>query len=286
MESSTSSQPNQPYSPINHTNLDMNFEELIFSQDYNYSQDYSMGHGSGHGSMHGSALVHDDEDDSPVEEVSPVKPKKHSRRAARAKKDEPKEPPKDWTMARDRVVLSLKLVHQEVMTRSLANGKIGFALELVLFAPSSIMLKRIKKVVQFTSMKRMRLWMGRDLAKAKKKAPGSSRVGSSSLVDLVADKFFNIKQKKWGKKDEQQQSYIEFKNRELSIREAEAREIAQLKREKLEIQRRTLELAEREKRDRDILFYNSLIDPTLPLIQQQKLLEMKLKIKERYNLDY
>ncbi|GJX51880.1 hypothetical protein Tco_0280249 [Tanacetum coccineum] len=32
------------------------------------------------------------------------------------------------------------------MTRSLANGKIGFALELVLFAPSSIRLKRITKV--------------------------------------------------------------------------------------------------------------------------------------------
>ncbi|GJZ45937.1 retrotransposon protein, putative, ty3-gypsy subclass [Tanacetum coccineum] len=87
MESSTSSQPNQPYSPINPTNLDMNFEELIFSQDYNYSQDYSMGHGSGHGSApgstHGSAQgsvpFHDDEDDSPVEEVSPVKPKKPSR---------------------------------------------------------------------------------------------------------------------------------------------------------------------------------------------------------------
>ncbi|GJT17172.1 hypothetical protein Tco_0875878 [Tanacetum coccineum] len=97
MESSTSSQPNQPYSPINPTNLDMNFEELIFSQDYNYSQDYSMGHGSGHG----SAPVQDDEDDSPVKEVSPVKPKKPSRRAARAKKDEPKEPPKDWTMAEE-----------------------------------------------------------------------------------------------------------------------------------------------------------------------------------------
>ncbi|GJW09480.1 ribonuclease H-like domain-containing protein [Tanacetum coccineum] len=49
-----------------------------------------------------------------------------------------------------------------------------------------------------------------------------------------------------------------MKNQELSIREAEAREIAQLKREKLEIQRRALELAEREKRDRDILFYNSV----------------------------
>ncbi|GKD53020.1 hypothetical protein Tco_1286407 [Tanacetum coccineum] len=109
MESSTSSLPNQPYSPINPTNLDMNFEDLMFSQEYNYSQDYSMGHGSGHGSApgsaHGSAQgsvpFHDDEDDSPVEEVSPVKPKKPSRRAAKAKKDEPKEvkeTPKEWTV--------------------------------------------------------------------------------------------------------------------------------------------------------------------------------------------
>ncbi|GKB90422.1 hypothetical protein Tco_0962694 [Tanacetum coccineum] len=84
MESSTSSQPYQPYSPINPTNLDMNFEELMFSQEYNYSQDYSMGH-----------------DDSPVEEVSPVKPKKPSRHEAKAKKDETKkvkEPPKEWTV--------------------------------------------------------------------------------------------------------------------------------------------------------------------------------------------
>ncbi|GKB74657.1 pentatricopeptide repeat-containing protein [Tanacetum coccineum] len=35
-----------------------------------------------------------------------------------------------------------------------------------------------------------------------------------------------------------------------------AREAAELKREKLAIQRRPLELAEREKRDRDILFHN------------------------------
>ncbi|GJZ66029.1 hypothetical protein Tco_0622725 [Tanacetum coccineum] len=97
MESSTSSQQNQPSYPINPTNLDMNFDELIFSQDYNYSQDYSMGHGSGHD----SATVQDDEDDSPVEEVSPVKPKKTSRRTARAKKDEPKEPSKDWTMSEE-----------------------------------------------------------------------------------------------------------------------------------------------------------------------------------------
>ena len=43
--------------------------------------------------------------------------------------------------------------------------------------------------------------MGRDRAKAKKKAAGSSHGGSSSFVDLVADKFFNIKQKTRGKKE-------------------------------------------------------------------------------------
>ncbi|GJW43257.1 hypothetical protein Tco_0072056 [Tanacetum coccineum] len=244
MELSTSSQPNQPYSSINHTNLDMNFEELIFSQDYNYSQDYSRSHGSGHGSAHGSAPVQDDEDDSPVEEVSPVKPKKPSRRAARAKKDEPKEPPKDWTMARDRVVLNLG--RKKFKTSETTSGSASGGLNLNEEADEAV-----EETQEFRPM-------GRDRVKAKKKAAGSSRGGSSSLVDLVAD----------------------------NIREVEAREIAQLKREKLEIQRRTLELAEKEKRDRDILFYNSLIDPTLPPIQQKKLLEMKLKIKERYNLDY
>ncbi|GJV83887.1 hypothetical protein Tco_1523785 [Tanacetum coccineum] len=56
MDSSTSSQSNQPYSPLNRVNLDTDFEQLM------YSQDYSMGHGSGHG----SAPV---DDDSPVEEI-------------------------------------------------------------------------------------------------------------------------------------------------------------------------------------------------------------------------
>ncbi|GJY69551.1 hypothetical protein Tco_0472533 [Tanacetum coccineum] len=106
MESSTPSQPNHPYSLVNRINLDMDFKQNIFSQDYNYSQNYSMvycsGHGLAHGSAHGSPLVNDDkEDDSPVEEVSPIKPKKPLRRAARAKKDGPKEPPKDWTVAEE-----------------------------------------------------------------------------------------------------------------------------------------------------------------------------------------
>ncbi|GJR82315.1 retrotransposon protein, putative, ty3-gypsy subclass [Tanacetum coccineum] len=356
MESSTSSQPNQPYSPINPTNLDMNFEELIFSHDYNYSQDYSMGHGSAHGSV----PVHDDEDDSPVEEVSPVKPKKPSRRAARAKKDEPKEPPKDWTMAEETalcqawcdvsennidgnsmkskgfwdaviryfeketgssrgydsivskwknrvrprigafcaIINNVEANHEsgtndlDVYHKACAEYKMMYKSDFTLEHCYNVLKdhpgwKDVEMPYFYKSQGRKKSKtsettsgsasgglnlneeadeaveetqefrpMGRDRAKAKKKAAGSSRGGSSSLVDL------------------------------LSIREAEAREIAQLKREKLEIQRRTLELAEREKRDRDMLFYNSLIDPTLPPIQQQKLLEMKLEIKERYNLDY
>ncbi|GJW09479.1 hypothetical protein Tco_1575306 [Tanacetum coccineum] len=111
MESSTSSQPNQPYSPINPTNLDMNFEDLMFGQEYNYSQDYSMGHGSGHGltpgSTHGLFPFDDDEDNSPAEEVSPVKPKKPSKHTAKTKKDDPKEgkeAPKELTVAEEIVL--------------------------------------------------------------------------------------------------------------------------------------------------------------------------------------
>ncbi|GKD17360.1 retrovirus-related pol polyprotein from transposon TNT 1-94 [Tanacetum coccineum] len=98
MESSTSSQPYQQCSPINLTNLDMNFEDLMFSQEYNYNQDYSMGHGLGHSLAHDSVSIHDEEHDSPVEETSPVKPKKPLRRVTKDKKDEPKDAPKEWTV--------------------------------------------------------------------------------------------------------------------------------------------------------------------------------------------
>ncbi|GKA99223.1 ribonuclease H-like domain-containing protein [Tanacetum coccineum] len=84
--------------------------------------------------------------------------------------------------------------------------------------------------------------MGRDHSKAKNKSSTSSREGSSSFVDLVDDKFLNIKSTKWEKMQEQQDSYIKVKNRELDMQEAARKEAVQLKRAKLEIQRRTLEL--------------------------------------------
>ncbi|GJS65140.1 hypothetical protein Tco_0679704 [Tanacetum coccineum] len=160
-----------------------------------------MGHGSAHGLGHGSAPVDDDEeDDSHVEDVSP------SRRVSNAMKNNPKEPPKDWTVEEEITLCEAwKLVQQEA--------------------------DEFEKEVQ---EKRA---MGRDRAKAKKKSSASSRGGPSLFVDLVANKFLNIKKEKWGKMEEQQQSYIQLKNRELDIREAERREAAELKREKLAIQR-------------------------------------------------
>nr|GEV46839.1 hypothetical protein [Tanacetum cinerariifolium] len=97
MDSSTSFQANQPYSPLNRVNLDTKFGQLLNTQEYYQSQDYSMGQGS----AHGSAPVDDDDNDSPVEEMSPVK--KPSKRASKAKKNDAKdkEPAKDWTNAEE-----------------------------------------------------------------------------------------------------------------------------------------------------------------------------------------
>nr|GEV58171.1 hypothetical protein [Tanacetum cinerariifolium] len=290
----------------------MDFEQLMFSQEYNYSQDYFMGHGSAHGSV----PVNDDEEDhSPVEEVSPVKQKKPSRRTTRAKKDDHKEPPKDWTVAEETALCqalcdvsenniadnSMKtkgfwdvvITHFEnetgssrenhesstndldVYHKACAEYKMMYKqdftlehcynilkdrpgwLEVEMSTFFNTQLRNKSKTSETTSRsasggfnlndeadeavketQQLRP-MGRDRSKAKKKSVGSSRGGSSSFVDLVADKFLNIKRKN-GEKGTSNNS----------------REAAQLKREKLEIQRRMLELAERDKRDRDILFYN------------------------------
>ncbi|GKB32495.1 hypothetical protein Tco_0871896 [Tanacetum coccineum] len=123
---------------------------------------HGLGHGSAHGSAHGLIPFHNDEDDSPVEDVSPVKPKKPSRRVAKAKKDETKE--------------GRKKSKTSETTLGSASGGINLNEEA-------------DEAVQETQEFRP---MGRDRAKAKKKATGSS----SSIVDLVADKFYNMKQKK------------------------------------------------------------------------------------------
>ncbi|GJS68306.1 hypothetical protein Tco_0682871 [Tanacetum coccineum] len=153
-----------------------------------------------------------DDDDSPVEDMSPVKAKKPSKQYKGSKKSKT----------------------SETIPGS-APG--GFNLN-----------DEADESEEETQEQRP---MGRDRSK-KKKSCASSREGSSSFVDLVADKFFNIKSATWGKMKEQQDSYIQL-NRELDIQEAARREAAKLKRETLAIQRRTLELAGKKMGQRHLI---------------------------------
>nr|GEV56970.1 translocator protein homolog [Tanacetum cinerariifolium] len=162
------------------------------NQDNYSSQDYSMGHGSAHDLAHGSAPV---DDDSLVEEMSPVKAKKPSKRASKAKKNDTKEPQKNGQRRKTSRCTkeykgSKKFKNSETTLRS-APG--GFNLN-----------NEADESGEETQEQRS---MGRDQAK-KKKLSASPREGSSSFIDLVADKFFNIKSKKWEKMKEQQDSYI------------------------------------------------------------------------------
>ncbi|GJT83778.1 ABC transporter G family member 7 isoform X2 [Tanacetum coccineum] len=296
MDSLTSSQANQPYSPLNRVNLDMNFEQLLNTQDYYQSQDYSMGHGS----VHGSAPV---DDDSPVEEMSPVK--KPSKRASRAKKNDAKDkgPAKDWTKAEEIALcrtwcdvsknsekgnsMKVKGFWEAVInyfkketgsTRGhdftlghcyniLKDHQGWLEIEMPAFYKNTKGRKKSKtskitsgsasggfnlndEADEYEKEAREHRPLGRGASKAKKKSSASSRERSSSFVDLAAHK-----------------------------------EATDLKREKLEIQLRKLQLAGKKKRDKDILFYNSEINPSLPAIQQ-KLQEMENEIKEYYNLYY
>ncbi|GJT64763.1 hypothetical protein Tco_1016243 [Tanacetum coccineum] len=313
MESSTSSQPNQPYSPINPTNLDMNFEELIFSQDYNYSQDYSIGHGSGHGSApglahgsdQGSIPFHDKKDDSLIKEVSLVKPKKPFRHVAKAKKDEPKEAKGFWKAVirvRPRIgafcaiIKNIEANHEsgtndlDVYQKACVEYKMMYKGDFTLEHCYNI----LKDHPGWKNVEMPNFYQSQGRKKSKTSETTSGSASGGLNLNEEADEAVEETQefRPMGRdraKAKLKQSVPlvgELLYLLICIRESEAREIAQLKREKLEIQRRTLELAEREKRDRDILFYNSAIDTTLPPIQQEKLLEMKMEIKARYNLDY
>ncbi|GKE91621.1 hypothetical protein Tco_1572716, partial [Tanacetum coccineum] len=100
--------------------------------------------------------------------------------------------------------------------------------------------------------------MVRDQASKKKSSTSSCSEASSAtlggIVDMVADKWKSFKVVGWGKK-EQQQSYIDLKNRELEIQKKANREAAELKRQKLELKRKNLELKLTMKRDKDLRFY-------------------------------
>nr|GEV65685.1 glutathione S-transferase T3-like isoform X3 [Tanacetum cinerariifolium] len=153
-------------------------------------------HGSTRGSVHGSVPVHNDEDVSLVEVVSPVKPKKPSRHATKAKKDEPKkanEAPKEWTVEEE---IALCQGWCDVSENNISENSMkakGFWKAVIRCIEKETGSSRADEAVEETQKFRP---MGRDRATAKKKAAGSSHGGSSSFVDLVANKFYNTKQKK------------------------------------------------------------------------------------------
>nr|GEV33580.1 ribonuclease H-like domain-containing protein [Tanacetum cinerariifolium] len=186
------------------------------------------------GSAHGSFPLDDDEDNSPAEEVSPVKPKKPSKRVAKTKKDDPKEgkeAPKEWTVTEE---ITLCQCWYDVSENSISENSMkakGFWEDVIWYFEKETSSTRgyDSIVIKWKNRRRKKFKtsettsgsvsgginlneeadesvqdtqefqpMGRDRAKAKKKGAGSSRGGSFSFVDLVADKFFNMKQKKEG----------------------------------------------------------------------------------------
>nr|GEW37391.1 hypothetical protein [Tanacetum cinerariifolium] len=160
------------------------------NQDYYTSQDYFIGHGSGHGSAHDSTFV---KDDSPVEDVAPVKVKKDH--AAWKEVEIPS--------------FYMKKGYKKSKTSKTTSGLVqgGFNLNDEASGPE-------EEIREERSI-------GRDRVK-KKASSSSSRSATSSiigggLVELVADKWKSIKLASWGKKKEQQDSYIELKNRELVL---------------------------------------------------------------------
>ncbi|GJW58122.1 hypothetical protein Tco_0104853 [Tanacetum coccineum] len=188
MESSTSSLPNQPYSPINPTSLEKNFEDLMFSQEYNYSQDYSMGHGSGHGLAPGSAYgsaygsVH-----FTMTKTTLLSKRCHPSNL-RSPRDVQQRPRKNSISGNG---MKAKGFWEAVISQGRKKSKTSKT-TLRLASGGLNLNEEADEVVEETQEFRP---MGRDQAKAKKKATGSSHEEASSFVDLVAKKFYNMKQK-------------------------------------------------------------------------------------------
>ena len=101
------------------------------------------------------------------------------------------------------------------------------------------------------------------------------------MSGILSD-FWNSKSSKKEKGKEREDSWREYKERELAI-----------KQQKLEYQRKLVEIQEKQeeimrntKREQDLIFYNSAIDPNLPERQRNELMRLKAEIKERHKLNY
>ncbi|GJZ35663.1 hypothetical protein Tco_0871968, partial [Tanacetum coccineum] len=200
-----SSQPNQVYSLLNRLNLDMDTENLFNKQEYyagqgsGGNQEFYTGqdYSMGYGSAHGSAPV---EDDSLVKKVAAsTKAKKAQCMNLNDDVDGSGEEAREVRVGGDRAKKkSSTSSRSEASSRDehgLGTGGNG---------------------------------TGTDGSENRNFQKGC-------IVDMVTDKWKSFKSVSWGKKKEQQQSYIELKNRELDIHEKENQEAAELKRQELEL---------------------------------------------------
>ncbi|GJW43441.1 translocator protein [Tanacetum coccineum] len=185
----------------------------------------------GQGSAHGSAPVDDDDDDSSVEEMLPVKAKKPSRRASMAKE---KEPPKTGQWRKRSRCAKLGAMHDftlEHYYNILKDHQGWLGIETPTFYKNTKGRKKSKtsettsgsasggfnlnnEVDESEEEIQEKRAMGRDRTKAKKKSSASTRYGSSSFVELVVDKFLNMKKEKW-ERGGTTHPYIELKKSEL-----------------------------------------------------------------------
>ena len=93
-------------------------------------------------------------------------------------------------------------------------------------------------------------------------------------MEDVAEKWKTIKSMALGKKKELADGYYELKKKELEQKQMELelqakrdQKAAEMEERKIQIEEKRLEFVPQKKREKDIIFYLTPIDPSLPALQ-------------------
>ena len=121
---------------------------------------------------------------------------------------------------------------------------------------------------------------GRD--RARRKSSTSSHGTSKSFMSGLIAEVWKSRPGKKKKGKERDDSWKQIKERELAIKQKKLEYTEKL----LQCQEEQKELLRTTKRDQELIFYNSAIDPNLPERQREELMRMKADIKARHNLNY
>ena len=122
----------------------------------------------------------------------------------------------------------------------------------------------------------------RDAARKKKSSTSSSREPPKGFMSGLVSDFWSSKPSKKDKGKEREDSWRQYKERELAIKE---QKLAYQKR-LVEIQANQEEIMKTSKREQDLIFYNSEINPNLSQEGKEELMRIKAEIKARYKLNY